>query len=240
MESSPSLSANDIAEMTKEELVEQFSGFVRAVAENLRRSLRIRVEPEDLLAYGVEGLLRAHEAFDTQYKTAFTSYAYYRIRGNILDGCRREGWLKRPRTKRRATAMSGVNAYMEDAHARAAKAPDNLSEAVAQVADMVSDATTIVLLEENAIAELSTTGPGQEEALHRKDARRMVQQAAETLDEEEFDVISRFYLREQNMVTIAEERGVSKSWISRVHSRAIGKMRRHLLREKTPVERRFG
>ena len=136
--------------------------------------------------------------------------------------------------------MSGVNAYMEDAHARAAKAPDNLSEAVAQVADMVSDATTIVLLEENAIAELSTTGPGQEEALHRKDARRMVQQAAETLDEEEFDVISRFYLREQNMVTIAEERGVSKSWISRVHSRAIGKMRRHLLREKTPVERRFG
>ncbi len=182
------LSSDTIMSMSPEALVEHFSGFVNAIAENLRKSLRIRVDLEDLVSYGIEGLLRAHRGFDQNYSTTFTSYAYYRIRGTILDGCRREGWMKRSRARKKLSRVTGVNDYMQDAKERSSL-PETFSEAVGQVAEMVEDAMCIVLLEEATIAQLSTVHPLQEDTVHRKDARRLVQGAAENLDEEELDVI---------------------------------------------------
>jgi RNA polymerase sigma factor FliA len=232
------LSSDKIASMSTEALVEHFSGFVHAIAENLRKSLRIRVDIEDLVSYGIEGLLRAHQGFDKNYNTTFTSYAYYRIRGTILDGCRREGWMKRSRAKNKVARAAGANEYMQEASGNTSL-PETFSEALGQVAEIVEDTMVIVLLEEATLAQVCTVQPPQENNVHRKEAQTLVQEAAEKLDEEELDVISRFYLRDESMVDIARSRGVSKSWISRIHSRAIRKMRRHLLWKRSSMEKKL-
>ena len=58
------------------------------------------MEREDALAYGVEGLIQAVDAFDEERGTSFASFAIRRIRGAILDAIRKMDPL--PRSVRRS------------------------------------------------------------------------------------------------------------------------------------------
>ena len=44
---------------------------------------------EDLEAFGIQGLLEAHSRFDASRGARFGTFAYYRIRGAMLDGVRK-------------------------------------------------------------------------------------------------------------------------------------------------------
>ena len=56
------------------------------------------VEYEDLVSYGVFGLIDAIDKFDTNKDVKFETYASLRIRGSILDQIRKMDWI--PRTLR--------------------------------------------------------------------------------------------------------------------------------------------
>lgn len=53
------------------------------------------LDREDALAYGVEGLIQAVDAFDETRGTSFASFAVRRIRGSILDAIRKMDPLPR-------------------------------------------------------------------------------------------------------------------------------------------------
>src|SRR3990172_9503076 len=59
------------------------------------------LDREDALAYGIEGLIQAVDAFDETRGTSFASFAVRRIRGSILDAIRKMDPL--PRSLRRST-----------------------------------------------------------------------------------------------------------------------------------------
>ena len=59
------------------------------------------LDREDALAYGVEGLIQAVDAFDESRGTSFASFAVRRIRGSILDAIRKMDPL--PRSLRKST-----------------------------------------------------------------------------------------------------------------------------------------
>jgi RNA polymerase sigma factor for flagellar operon FliA len=59
------------------------------------------LDREDALAYGVEGLIQAVDAFDETRGTSFASFAVRRIRGSILDAIRKMDPL--PRSLRKST-----------------------------------------------------------------------------------------------------------------------------------------
>lgn len=52
-------------------------------------------EYDELYHYGIIGLLDAERRFDPNCGAIFTTYAYYRIHGAIIDGIRSMGYLKR-------------------------------------------------------------------------------------------------------------------------------------------------
>jgi RNA polymerase sigma factor for flagellar operon FliA len=58
------------------------------------------LDREDALAYGIEGLIQAVDAFDEERGTSFASFAVRRIRGSILDAIRKMDPL--PRSVRRS------------------------------------------------------------------------------------------------------------------------------------------
>ncbi|HUH03945.1 MAG TPA: sigma-70 family RNA polymerase sigma factor [Kofleriaceae bacterium] len=64
---------------------------VYSLAVKLYRQLGRRVELDDLVALGTEGLIQAADRFDTARGLAFSTFACYRIRGAMLDGLRRFG-----------------------------------------------------------------------------------------------------------------------------------------------------
>jgi RNA polymerase sigma factor for flagellar operon FliA len=81
----------------RQRLVDANVPFVRSIAAKIKEQLPREIEFDDLVAYGMQGLLEAAERYDGSHGTSFTTFAYYRVRGAMFDGLRGMGWLPRTR-----------------------------------------------------------------------------------------------------------------------------------------------
>src|SRR6187399_2930876 len=77
------------------ELVDKHLSLVQGIARKVKRSVGASIELDDLIGYGSKGLVEAAERFDGRAGVAFTTFAYYRIRGAMYDGLRSMGWYSR-------------------------------------------------------------------------------------------------------------------------------------------------
>ena len=76
-------------------LVEQHLSLVQAIARKVKKSVGASVDVDDLVGYGSKGLVEAADRFDPRHGVAFSTFAYYRIRGAMYDGLRSMGWYSR-------------------------------------------------------------------------------------------------------------------------------------------------
>jgi len=81
-----------------DEFVVEHRPMVEALAANISGSgkLPIGIEYDDLVSWGMEGLIKAYKNFDDSKGSQFKTYAYYRIRGEILDRIRKEWRYRNP------------------------------------------------------------------------------------------------------------------------------------------------
>src|SRR5574344_948933 len=82
----------------REKLIIEYSPLVKIVAGRLSMYLGSNVEYDDLVGYGVFGLIDAIDKYDMMKEVKFETYASLRIRGAILDQIRKMDWI--PRTVR--------------------------------------------------------------------------------------------------------------------------------------------
>src|SRR6185436_11792944 len=68
---------------------------------------------DDLVGYGHKGLIEAADRFDSKQGVTFTTFAYYRIRGAMLDGLRTMGWYSRS-DYARYRAEERANEYLQN------------------------------------------------------------------------------------------------------------------------------
>lgn len=214
-------------------LVEEFRPLVGSIVNKLRRQLSMQVAVEDLEAYGFEGLLDAQNRFDPDDGSYFAAYAYYRIRGNILDGCRREGWIGRHRLAS-ARRMRAIDELMESTGEadRDAPRPATLAEAVDRVANLVDAAATVFLLSDTDMDRVLPVQPSQLDGIQQEANRALLSRALTALSDEEREVIHRHHFDEQSMDEIATFFDRSRSWVSRVNTRALAKLKDHILRNE--------
>lgn len=76
-------------------LAEHYLGFAKAQSIRLCERLPGEVDVDDVIAWGVTGLLNAVEGFDPGRGHQFETYCAQRIRGAILDGLRSADWVPR-------------------------------------------------------------------------------------------------------------------------------------------------
>jgi RNA polymerase sigma factor for flagellar operon FliA len=88
---------------TRDATICRYLPLVRCIARLLVRSKPPHVEFEDMVSWGVEGLLGAYGRYDPERRASFKTYASFRIRGTILDRIRSEDHL--PRTMRRKAIL---------------------------------------------------------------------------------------------------------------------------------------
>src|SRR5580692_1510632 len=69
-------------------IITQYTPYVRSIAGKIKKTLAKEIEFEDLVEYGMIGLLEAAERYDAAMGANFMTFAYYRIRGAIYDGLR--------------------------------------------------------------------------------------------------------------------------------------------------------
>ncbi len=105
----------------REKLILEYAPLVKVVAGRLSMYLGYNVEYEDLVSYGVFGLIDAIDKFDTGKEVKFETYASLRIRGAILDQIRKMDWI--PRTIRQRQKQ--IDTAMKELEQRNGKPPSD-------------------------------------------------------------------------------------------------------------------
>ena len=97
----------------REQIIVEYAPLVKIVAGRLNVYLGSNVEYDDLVGYGIFGLIDAIDKFDAAKDVKFETYASLRIRGAILDQIRKMDWIPRTvrqRQKQISAAISEVEA----------------------------------------------------------------------------------------------------------------------------------
>ena len=97
----------------REQLITEYAQLVKLVAGRMNMYLGYNVEYDDLVGYGVFGLIDAIDKFDFGKNVKFETYASLRIRGAILDQIRKMDWIPRSlrqKQKKIDTAMAKIEA----------------------------------------------------------------------------------------------------------------------------------
>lgn len=216
-----------------DEQVAELEGMVRAIAIKVRQSLGIRLDKEDLIQLGMLGLCEAADRYDPESGVTLGTFAYTRIHGAILDGVGKMTGVRRSHARRvrRLKAMNEA-AESHDMAATAESPADYVSAAIGGVLF----AASLAEIGEDRIAaaedgESPFTAP-PDHRIGRRQMREVVLSVLDELPEDEASLLREHYVDGRSLQEIGEERGVSRSWASRIHTRALRRARELLTTER--------
>ncbi|RYZ06919.1 MAG: sigma-70 family RNA polymerase sigma factor [Myxococcales bacterium] len=213
---------------------------VEVVGRQVARSIGGAVELDDLRSFGREGLLDAARRFDSERGVPFRAYANFRVRGAMIDGVRAMSQLPRRAHERlnglsaalRASEGAADDTFTASAGGARAQADQALGEHLAGMAT----ALAMGLIAPTGVGEAGeqvqvTTADSPEDAVLRAQLLHSVKEAIEELPEDEANLVRRHYLEGERFDQVARSLGLSKSWASRLHTRAMQKLAKRF-REK--------
>jgi RNA polymerase sigma factor for flagellar operon FliA len=222
----------------RERLILNYAPLVKFVAGRVGASLPPSVDHNDLVSYGILGLIEAIERFDLNRDVKFETYAIPRIRGAMLDELRALDWVPRSvRAKGRELerAMTKLQASLR-------RDPDE-AELAAELGIDVSEirhrldatvAMSIVALEDlltvssedgdrvsllDTLPDMGVEAPGA--AIEAAEVRGALRTAIEMLPERDRKVIVLYYLEGFTLSRIGDILGVTESRVSQIHSKAV-------------------
>jgi RNA polymerase sigma factor for flagellar operon FliA len=222
-------------------LIEQYRPYVRSIAGKIKKTLAKEIEFDDLLEFGMIGLLEAADRYDPKFGANFMTFSYYRIRGAIYDGLRQMGWVNRNEYAK-LRFEERANAFLQNMADRNAgsmaenkTSEDELTELAAQVQNLVTIYVTSLEGMEGLQVEDKEAIP-VDSRLADVEMKKHVRAALERLPEQERTLITLYYFKELSLQEVGDHLKLSKSWTSRLHAKAVEKLGRILaeLTKDTP------
>ncbi|MFA5523343.1 MAG: FliA/WhiG family RNA polymerase sigma factor [Tissierellales bacterium] len=214
----------------KQTLIEKYLQLVKIVAGRMYNYYGGNVEYEDLLGYGIFGLIDAIEKFDINRDLKFETYAQIRIRGSIIDSLRKLDWIPRGLRKKAKEMERAIN-IIENKLGRSATTKEIAKELKIneiEVGNILSEISTlnIISLEETLINKGDIYKnlrdlESPEEVFENKELKFILKDSIEMLSEKEKIVVSLYYYEGLTYKEISKILEVSESRISQLHSKAI-------------------
>lgn len=226
----------------REQLILAYAQLVKLVAGRLSMYLGHNVEFDDLVSYGIFGLIDAIDKFDADKNVKFETYASLRIRGAILDQIRKMDWI--PRTVRQRQrkideaiksieAKTGKSASDEEIALELGLSLDEYDNWQSQL-----KVTNVVSLNEfddqgNSLepamdATHNSHFAQPEDVVQEAELKQMLVEALSLLTDKERTVIELYYYEELTLKEISKVLDVSESRVSQLHTKALLKMRKKL------------
>lgn len=223
----------------REKIILEYAPLVKLVAGRLSMYLGYNVEYEDLVSYGIFGLIDAIDKFDSMKEVKFETYASLRIRGAILDQIRKMDWI--PRTIRQR--QKKIDAVMKEIELTTGRAASDEEIAIRlgitedEYLDWQSQMkiTNVVSLNEymeqgsdvtaTQGANLTAQFESPEENIEKTELKQMLAEALKLLTEKEQKVVLLYYYEELTLKEISHVLEVSESRVSQLHTRALQKMK---------------
>jgi len=208
---------------------------VDMLAHQLRRQLGA-IDVDDLKSAGREGLVNAARSFDPALGVPFRRWANLRVRGAMIDAVRSHGGMPRRVYQRLKAIEAGDRlsegvAEEEKPAASATEADQSLTGYLAGIAT----AMAVGLLSESAgpeVEDVRDAALTAEDQLAQHQLTTLVREAVEKQPDAEKHLLKRHYFDGLTFDEAAKELGLSKSWASRLHARAIEGLTREMKRQK--------
>lgn len=225
--------------MNKEQIVEKYIPLVKYLASRVMLGKTKYLEYEDLVSYGIVGLLDAINKYKPDKGMKFSSYATLRIKGSMIDEIRKN----RPISKGAMDKLARYNEVVEKLQNEFLKEPSlkdiarrmemtidevsqienyiNYMSVVSLEAIIYSDDDDITVMEK--LEDKNTISP--EASLDNKEQIELLSSSIDKLKEKDKLVLNLYYYEKLTLKEIGYVLEVSESRVSQLHSRAIRNLR---------------
>lgn len=224
-------------------MILKYIPYVKYIASRLVSGKPPGVESEDLISFGILGLIDAIEKFDPSKGLKFETYATLRIRGAIIDELRKISWIPKSAFSKlsllnqaRGTLENKLN--REPTDDEIAKYMNISVSDVHQIQTYVNYVSMISLDEvffksddeelqfKNIVEDI--TSPQPEKILEDDEKLEILKNALQMLSEKDRIILNLYYYEKLTLKEIGKILDVSESRVSQLHSRAIIRVRENL------------
>ncbi|MCL2878949.1 MAG: RNA polymerase sigma factor WhiG [Treponema sp.] len=228
----------------RETFIRQYAPLVKYVAGKVAMGMPHNVEFDDLVGYGVFGLMDAIDKYDLEKNVKFKTYAVTRIRGAIFDELRQIDWVPRSvrqKTREIESAISTLEAQLgrtaSDQEVAGALGMDE-SEYLKTIQKI--SGTSILSLndvwfsgDENDKISIgdsieSPTSLNPDVVVEKDEIRRVIIEAINDLPDKEKKILVLYYYEDLTLKDIGRVLEVTESRVSQLHTKAILRLRSKL------------
>ncbi|MEY7998698.1 FliA/WhiG family RNA polymerase sigma factor [Clostridium sp. Mt-5] len=230
----------------KEELVKKYLPLVKYIASRVIIGKTKYIEYEDLVSYGMLGLMDAISKFDKNRGMKFSTYASIRIKGSMIDELRRNS----PISKGSMDKLNKYNGAVESLQKELGREPRSI-----EIANKLNISLKEMMEIENYINYISivsledlifsddddiplmgtiedTKSPSPEKSLEEKEKLEYLAKALEILNEKDNLVLTLYYYEGLTLKEIGHILNVSESRVCQLHGRAIMHLRKAMMKLK--------
>ena len=187
-------------------LIEENQALVHHLVSRIIRRLPTRHDYDDLVGYGLIGLVEATRKYEPKRGIEFVTFAYPRVHGAIYDGISKLSWMSRSRFSRLTAVRDKAEAAGDEFAAKAAELE------LAEVSHLDSGT------EQQLVAE---DVEDVDSGLTRLEEKQVLAQLINELPDREKRLVSMVYIDGVTLNTASQRLGISKSWASRMHAKTL-------------------
>ncbi|MGI6778688.1 MAG: FliA/WhiG family RNA polymerase sigma factor [Acetivibrionales bacterium] len=230
---------------TRDKLIIEYSYLIKYIAGRLSIYFGSNVEYDDLVGFGVFGLIDAIDKYDINKGVKFETYASLRIRGSIIDSIREMDWVPRS-LRQKSKELEKAYSELENHLGRSAtdtEVCEKLGVSQDEFYKLLNDVnlTSLVSLEEyfeqnydlGIVSHNTSKEESPESSIESKELTKILSDVIDKLPEKERNVISLYYFEELTLKEISAIMKVSESRVSQLHTKALLRMRGKLGRMKS-------
>lgn len=206
-------------------MLEQYLPYATSIAGKVMKTLSSAVDFDDVTCNARMGLLEATRKFDASMNVDFKTFAYYRIKGAIYDGLRKTGWIPRS-LYARIKFEQATNEYLQYMSERSSATATASRDELTEVFDTVNSLASIYVIsldasEEGTMEIEDKNNKDIQQSAEFQQVKQYMKESIESLDEKERKLVKMYYFQNKTLEEAGEELGLSKSWTSRLHARAL-------------------
>ena len=221
----------------REILILEYSHLIKFIAGRLNIYFGSNVEYDDLVGFGVFGLIDAIDKFDINKGVKFETYASLRIRGSIIDSIREMDWVPRSlRQKSKELEKAYWEVENELGHSASDKEiSEKLGISIEELYKLLNEVNVSSMvsledfLEQNYEIGVDVPNMNREDRpeiqLELGELKDLLGDAVNKLPEKEKTVLSLYYYEELTLKEIGAVLEISESRVSQIHTKAILSLR---------------
>ncbi|HBM81486.1 MAG: FliA/WhiG family RNA polymerase sigma factor [Clostridiales bacterium] len=228
---------------TREEKIIRYLPLVKYIVGRTFVSKYSPVSVDDLISFGVIGLIDAIDKFDPSKGVKFETYACIRIKGAIIDELRKLNWVPRSTTAK----VSKLNQAREKLKNELKREPTDEETADALGIDLyelrkiegyinylsMESLDEVVFQSDGDDVHLYSLiederSPRPEKMIEDREMIKVLKKAIDMLNEKDRLVLALYYYEKLTLKEIGKLLGITESRVCQIHSRVIIRLRENM------------